>query len=228
MRTFIIYLFIIFNSLGFSETAKILDIKSSLLVSEARKQVGVTLSYDPSYVSISYPGGDVAAETGVCTDVIVRALRQCNLDLQKAIHLDMKNNFRAYPQIWGLKRGDRNIDHRRVPNQRRYFERQGWSRPLPKSGSNTARNAAIIAVCKPGDIISNMLPGNIPHIMIVSDKKSKQGRPLVIHNIGSGCVEEDSIADYPINGHYRPKLSKKKLDKPKLKKISPATRGYAP
>lgn len=210
MRKSIIYLFILFSSLGFLEAATILNIKSSLLVSAARKQVGITLSYDPSYVSLSYPEGDVAAETGVCTDVIVRALRQCNINLQKAIHLDMKKNFRAYPQIWGLKRADRNIDHRRVPNQRRYFERQGWSLPLPKSGSRTARNAAIIAASKPGDIISNMLPGNIPHIMIVSDQKSAQGRPLVIHNIGSGCIEEDSIADYPINGHYRPKLRKKK------------------
>ena len=179
------------------------------LVTDARRQVGITLSYDPSYVSISYPGGDVAAQSGVCSDVIVRALRPSGLDLQKAIYLDMKKNFRAYPQIWGLKRPDRNIDHRRVPNQRRYFERQGWSLSIPKSNNSTERNAAIIANAQPGDIISNMLPGNIPHIMIVSDQKSEQGRPLVIHNIGSGCVEEDAIADYPINGHYRVTLRKK-------------------
>ncbi|HHE5722263.1 TPA: DUF1287 domain-containing protein, partial [Pseudomonas aeruginosa] len=95
------------------------------LVDAARAQVGVTLGYDPAYRQLDYPGGDVPLQTGVCTDVVVRALRGQGLDLQKAVHEDMRRHFAAYPQQWGMKGTDRNIDHRRVPNLMTWFSRQG-------------------------------------------------------------------------------------------------------
>jgi uncharacterized protein YijF (DUF1287 family) len=165
-------------------------------VASARKQVGVTLIYDPAYVRLPYPGGDVPQERGVCTDVVIRALRPQGLDLQKAVHEDMRAHFRLYPKNWGLRAPDRNIDHRRVPNLQTWFVRQGWSlRPTREASSY-----------RPGDLVTWMLPGNLPHIGIVSDRKSPTGTPLIIHNIGRGTREENILFDYPITGHYRPKL----------------------
>lgn len=165
-------------------------------VASARKQVGVTLIYDPAYVRLPYPGGDVPQERGVCTDVVIRALRPQGLDLQKAVHEDMRAHFRLYPKNWGLRAPDRNIDHRRVPNLQTWFVRQGWSlRPTREASSY-----------RPGDLVTWMLPGNLPHIGIVSDRRSVSGTPLIIHNIGRGTREENILFDYPITGHYRPKL----------------------
>lgn len=169
---------------------------SGKIVEAARKQVGVTLFYDPAYVVLPYPNGDVPRDHGVCTDVVIRALRDgLSLDLQKLVHEDMKANFSAYPKNWGLKRPDKNIDHRRVPNLRAYFKRRGMELPLPKAGE--------FAAYKAGDIVTCTVPPNLPHIMIVSDKKSAAGRPLVIHNIGAGAHEEDVLAEFPITGHFR-------------------------
>lgn len=161
----------------------------------ARKQIGVTLLYDPAYVVLSYPGGDVAKNRGVCTDVVIRALREEGIDLQKTVHEDMRAHFDLYPKKWGLRRPDRNIDHRRVPNLQTWFARQGW--PLTPSQSASAY--------RPGDLVTWMLPGNLPHIGIVSDRTSSRGQPLIIHNIGSGTREEDILFAYPITGHYRPR-----------------------
>lgn len=166
------------------------------LVEEARKQIGVTTSYDPSYVVLKYPAGDVAANTGVCTDVIIRAMRGCGLDLQVAVHEDMKKSFASYPNNWGLKRPDKNIDHRRVPNLKCYFKRQSWAIAVPKGKLPTDLHA--------GDILTCTLPPSLPHIMIVSDRKSAEGHPLIIHNVGAGAQEEDFITAFPIDGHYRP------------------------
>lgn len=164
------------------------------IVAAARKQIGVTVSYDPAYRKLGYPGGDVSRESGVCTDVIIRALRDARkIDLQKLVHEDMKRSFSKYPQIWGLKAPDANIDHRRVPNLQCYFKRKGYALPV-------SRNAADY---KPGDIVTAMVGGKLPHIMIVSDKKSSVGVPLAIHNIGSGTQEEDVLFAYPLTGHYR-------------------------
>ena len=164
------------------------------IVEAARSQVGVTLRYDPSYQKLSYPGGDVPIEVGVCTDVIIRALRKShNLDLQKLLHEDMKKNFARYPKTWGLSRPDRNIDHRRVPNLQTYFKRRGWQLPLVKEAERF----------KPGDIVTCIVPPHLPHIMIVSDKLSPEGRPLVIHNIGAGAQEEDMLFELELTGHYR-------------------------
>ena len=164
------------------------------IVTAARKQVGVTLSYDPAYVSLGYPGGDVPREKGVCTDVVIRALRDgLSQDLQKLVHEDMKANFSAYPKNWGLSRPDKNIDHRRVPNLQAYFKRSGFKVADTKDSSKF----------QPGDLVTCTVPPNLPHVMIVSDKKTAAGVPLVIHNIGSGAREEDVLFTYPLTGHYR-------------------------
>jgi len=166
------------------------------LVAAARKQIGVTVAYDPAYVRLPYPGGDVPASRGVCTDVVIRALRIQRIDLQQRVHEDMRAHFAKYPQKWGLRGPDSNIDHRRVPNLQTWFERQGWSLPV------TSRAADYRA----GDLVTWMLPGNLPHIGIVSDRRAMLGgTPLIIHNIGRGTREEDILFDHRITGHYRPK-----------------------
>jgi uncharacterized protein len=166
------------------------------LITEARKQIGVTVRYDPAYVSLEYPKGDLPRERGVCTDVVIRAFRDAlDKDLQELVHLDMKANFSKYPKIWGLKSTDKNIDHRRVPNLMTFFKRHHTSIPLPKGDEKPA--------FLPGDIVTCTVPPNLPHIMIVSDKNNASGQPLVIHNIGGGTQEEDRIDEFPITGHYR-------------------------
>lgn len=160
----------------------------------ARKQIGITRFYDPSYVSMDYPNGDVEKDRGVCTDVVIRAVRVgLEEDLQKLVHLDMKSNFSAYPKNWGLSRPDRNIDHRRVPNLRAFFKRRGFSKPVTKKPEDY----------QPGDIVTCTVANKLPHVMIVSDKKSSEGVPLIIHNIGFGALEEDGLFTYPLTGHYR-------------------------
>ncbi|MES0136549.1 DUF1287 domain-containing protein [Mesorhizobium sp. RSR565B] len=168
----------------------------SKLVEAAREQIGITTFYDPAYVRLGYPGGDVAPDRGVCTDVIVRAYRRAfNLDLQKLVHEDMAANFAAYPKTWGLKATDRNIDHRRVGNLAAFFGRNGVSLPASEYPPDF----------QPGDIVTQMLPGNLPHIVIVSSERTADvpERALVIHNIGSGAREEDTLFAFKQTGHYR-------------------------
>ncbi len=166
------------------------------IVQAVRSQIGKTTIYDPAYIGLKYPGGDVPLERGVCTDVIIRTLRQgAGLDLQKLVHEDMKKAFNKYPKIWGLKKTDRNIDHRRVPNLRRFFERKGWSLGVSNKKGNYLY----------GDLVTCSV-GKRPHIMIVSDKRAKDGTPLIIHNIGSGTKEENRLFEFPITGHFRIKF----------------------
>lgn len=166
------------------------------IVAAARKQIGVTVEYDPAYVSLVYPNGDVPRDRGVCTDVLIRALRDgLSKDLQKLVHEDMRDHFSAYPNQWGLSKPDRNIDHRRVPNLRTYFKRRGFELPSPMPGE--------AAGYRPGDIVTCTVPPNLPHVMIVSDRKNEAGHPLVIHNIGGGAREEDMLLRFPLTGHYR-------------------------
>lgn len=165
---------------------------AATLVENARKQIGVTVSYDPQYRKIAFPMGDVAPETGVCTDVVIRAYRLQGLDLQQAVNKDMKKAWNKYPKIWGLKSPDPNIDHRRVPNLETFFSRYGQTLSLTD-----------LSTFQAGDIVTWRLPKNLPHIGIVSDKKSADGVPLIIHNIGRGTVEEDVLFSYKIVGHYR-------------------------
>ena len=149
--------------------------------------------YDPSYTVISYPYGDVAPNKGVCSDVIIRAYRKLGIDLQKEVHEDMKNNFKLYPKIWGLKKPDKNIDHRRVPNLMKFFERKGTIKKITFNPQNYTR----------GDIVCWSLGGGITHIGLVSNIKVKnKNRYYMIHNIGNGQVLEDCLFDYKIIGHY--------------------------
>ena len=164
------------------------------LAAAALSRAGLDVRYDPSYRRISYPGGDVPSDTGVCTDVVIRSYRALGIDLQKLVHEDMRSSFAAYPNNWGLSRPDRNIDHRRVPNLRRFFERHGKALPLSRHGSDY----------KPGDIVTWRLDNRLPHIGIVVARQSRDGeRPLIVHNIGAGPELEDVLFAYPMTGHYR-------------------------
>lgn len=164
---------------------------AAALIAAARRQVGITLSYDPAYTRLRFPGGDVPRAKGVCTDVIVRAYRDAfGIDLQTLVNADMRGHFAAYPRRWGLARPDPSIDHRRVSNLQRFLERKRANLP--------ARD------WKPGDIFTSIIDGRLPHIGLVSDRRSRiSGRPLVIHNIGGGAREEDALGDHPLTGRYR-------------------------
>lgn len=174
----------------------------SSLTKAAREQVGVTVTYDPAYVALEFPGGDLPRDRGVCTDVVIRALRDAwGVDLQLAVNRDMNADFADYPAHWGLATTDRNIDHRRVPNLARLFTRIGAALPVTEAPTPYL----------PGDIVTWSLPGNLPHIGIVSDRLAKDGTPLVLHNIGAGAQEEDILFAYPMTGHFR--LSALAVDK---------------
>lgn len=149
--------------------------------------------YDPAYVKLAYPGGDVADDRGVCTDTVIRAFRHAGVDLQVEVHEDMRANFGAYPKIWGLTKPDRNIDHRRVPNLETLFRRKGGGKTL----STTA------ADYQPGDIVSWRLTGSgLPHIGVVT-RKRQGDQPLIAHNIGAGTQEEPCLFDWPMKGWFR-------------------------
>src|SRR5437870_5600108 len=166
-----------------------------VVIDGAIDQVGKTTSYDPSYQKIDYPNGDVPIESGVCSDVIVRAFRKASIDLQKDVHEDMKSNFAAYPTKWGLNGTDSNIDHRRVPNLQTYFVRKGKSLSTATASENFL----------PGDIVTWDLGGGADHIGIVVNVWYKPTqRYLVVHNIGCcGTHMDDSLFAWKITGHYR-------------------------
>ena len=167
------------------------------LVAAARKQVGVTLAYDPAYSVLPFPNGDVPRAKGVCTDVVIRAYRDAlGIDLQALVNADMKDNFAAYPKNWGLRRPDRNIDHRRVPNLAVFWRRQRAQLAVSTDPDSW----------RPGDVFTSMTGGRFPHTGIVSDRRTPAGVPLVIHNIGRGTREEDALFDHPLTGHFRWKV----------------------
>lgn len=167
----------------------------SELVDAALERTTKSITYDGSYFSIAYPNGDVPEQIGVCTDLVVRSYRKFGVDLQKLVHEDMLDHFESYPskKIWGLNRPDSNIDHRRVPNLRVFFARHGRDIPVTDLAENY----------QPGDLVTWSLPGNLPHIGIVSNSKSPGGTPLIIHNIGAGPKLENTLFNFPITGHYR-------------------------
>jgi uncharacterized protein YijF (DUF1287 family) len=162
------------------------------IIQAAHAQVGVTVAYDPSYVSIPFPGGDVPLDRGVCTDVIIRAYRSVGVDLQLLVNRDMRKAFPAYPRKWGLAKPDPNIDHRRVDNLAVFFARSGQSLPVTKDASDY----------RPGDLVTWRLADGRPHIGLVSDR-SGDGRPLMVHNIGAGAKVEDVLFAFTVTGHYR-------------------------
>lgn len=151
--------------------------------------------YDPAYVRIPYPGGDVPSGTGVCTDEVIRAYRALGIDLQKEVHLDMQANFSVYPNRlrWMLLHTDTNIDHRRVPNLMVFFARKGEKLAITGNGGDY----------DPGDLVTWDLGGGVPHIGIVVDRKSASGRYMIVHNIGQGPRAEDVLFQWKITGHYR-------------------------
>ena len=199
MRVFFYTLFIplLLSTSGCGQEEKLAASKPSGvsdIVNAARWQIGKTTSYDPAYVGLKYPNGDIDISKGVCTDVVIRALRKSRkMDLQKLVHDDMRANFSKYPEIWGLRRTDKNIDHRRVPNLKTYFKRKGWSLAVTKKKADY----------KPGDLVTCTVAGKLPHIMIVSDVSDTDGTPMVIHNIGGGAHEESRLFEFPLTGHYR-------------------------
>ncbi len=167
---------------------------SSRLSKAAIELTKQNVTYDPRYFSISYPNGDIPADKGVCTDVVIRAYRKLGIDLQKEIHEDMKSNFNLYPKIWGLKKPDKNIDHRRVPNMMVFFKRFGEIKKITNNPKDYL----------PGDLVCWNLSSNVPHIGVVVNKKSADGkRYLIVHNIGAGQVLEDCLFDFKIIGHFR-------------------------
>jgi uncharacterized protein YijF (DUF1287 family) len=166
------------------------------LVKAALERTQSTVRYDGSYYSIDYPNGDVPSHIGVCTDVIIRIYRALEIDLQQLVHEDMLIHFAEYPskRLWGLTKTDKNIDHRRVPNLQIFFERSGQKLSISDQAKDYHR----------GDLVTWMLPGNLPHIGIVTDKISEATNwPMIVHNIGSGPKLEDMLFDFKITGHYR-------------------------
>jgi len=168
-------------------------------VAAAVERTHHVVRYDPAYVRIPYPGGDVPAGTGVCTDEVIRAYRAVGIDLQKEVHEDMANHFSAYPRKWNRSGGgansatDSNIDHRHVPNLMVFFSRHGQELPL----STDAKDY------RPGDLVTWNLGGGITHIGIVVNEKSPQtGRNMIVHNIGQGPQMEDVLFNWKIIGHY--------------------------
>ena len=149
--------------------------------------------YDPAYVKLAYPGGDVADDRGVCTDTVIRAFRHAGVDLQVEVHEDMRTNFAAYPRMWGLTKPDRNIDHRRVPNLETLFKRKGGAKLISDKASDYLA----------GDVVSWRLTGSgLPHIGVVT-RKRQNGQPLIAHNIGAGTREEACLFSWPMSGWFR-------------------------
>ncbi len=171
------------------------SVEIRILLESAVEQTNLTKSYDPAYVVIPYPNGDVPIEKGVCTDVVIRAFRKTGIDLQKEVHEDMAKNFSLYPNKWGLKSSDSNIDHRRVPNLQTFFTRRGKSLAITNRGEDY----------NPGDVVAWDLDGKgLTHIGLVSNIYNETTkRYLIIHNIGGGTQAEDKVFDWKIIGHYR-------------------------
>lgn len=166
------------------------------IVDAAIAQTGGDVIYDASYRVIAYPGGDVANNRGVCTDVVIRALRAVGVDLQQLVHEDMTRAFDAYPALWGLNRPDPNIDHRRVPNVETYLRRSGYALPVSRA----------VEDYQPGDIVAWNLKGEagyLAHIGVVTGETGPSGWPMVVHNIGRGPELEDVLFLWPMTGHYR-------------------------
>lgn len=185
--------FIVLFLFSFESFAVSFELK---LVEAAEERTKRAVKYDGKYLPIPYPNGDVPDNIGVCTDLIIRSYRRLGFDLQRLVHEDIKAHFELYPskRIWGLLKPDTNIDHRRVPNLQAFFKRHGEVLPISDDPSQY----------QPGDIVTWMLPGNLPHIGLLSaELASGTNIPLVIHNIGRGPVAENMLFSFKITGHYK-------------------------
>jgi uncharacterized protein YijF (DUF1287 family) len=163
------------------------------LVRAALERTFHVVHYDPAYVQLTYPMGDVPETTGVCTDEVIRAYRALGVDLQRLVHEDMERHFAAYPKKWRLRGPDANIDHRRVPNLQTFLKRRNASLRL------TARAEDY----RPGDLITCTVPPDLPHIAIVVPPPDSGAAPWIVHNIGAGPRYEDRLFEFPLTGHYR-------------------------
>lgn len=193
MKPFILLILLsLISPLGHANPKK--DRIMQRLVDAALERTHHQVRYDGRYIAIKYPNGDVPKNIGVCTDVVIRSYRGLGIDLQKEVHEDMRRNFSLYPKIWGLTRPDKNIDHRRVPNLQKFFQRRGNKLKISRDPKDY----------QPGDMVTWMIPGNLPHIGIVSNQKSADGkRYKIVHNIGRGPKLEDMLFKFKITGHYR-------------------------
>ncbi|MCW5940580.1 MAG: DUF1287 domain-containing protein [Fimbriimonadaceae bacterium] len=163
------------------------------IVAEARTQVRESATYDPSYVRLAYPMGDLPRDRGVCTDVVVRCLRAVGRDLQSLIHQDMKTRFATYPRRG--KRPDPNIDHRRVPNQTHFLRKFGRSLPLDLTDETKGD-------WRPGDLVYWKLDSGLDHAGVLTDARGTSGWPMVVHNL-SRTTEEDCLTRWRVIGHFR-------------------------
>jgi len=163
------------------------------LVRAALERTLHVVRYEPAYVPLAYPNGDVPANTGVCTDEIVRAYRALGVDLQRLVHEDMERHFDAYPRRWGLRGPDPNIDHRRVPNLQMFLRRRGAALPVTDKRDDYC----------PGDLITCTVPPDLPHIAIVVPAPDGSATPWIVHNMGQGPRYEDRLFEFPLTGHYR-------------------------
>jgi len=180
------------NTFSASQTTKTFEEKLS---DAAISIIDPSIDYDPAYFSIKYPDGDIPKNKGVCTDVIIRSYRKLGIDLQKEVHEDMMANFTKYPNLekWGMTKTDTNIDHRRVPNLEVFFERKGNKLPVTQNAKDY----------KTGEMVTWRINDKLPHIGIITSKKSKDGqRNLIVHNVGGGQVLEDCLFEYKIVGHF--------------------------
>ncbi len=168
--------------------------RAARLIAAAKERITHKVRYDGAYVVIPYPGGDVPADQGVCTDEIIRIYRAAGIDLQKLVHEDMRRNFAAYPRSWGATSPDPNIDHRRVPNLMTFFKRRSAARPITAKATDY----------RPGDIVAWRLDNGLTHIGMLVDVFGADGkRPMAVHNIGAGPQMEDVLFAWTIIGHYR-------------------------
>jgi uncharacterized protein YijF (DUF1287 family) len=165
------------------------------VVARARREAASKSGYDPKYYGIPYPGGDVPGP-GVCTDLVVRALRAGGVDLQKLVHEDRRANLTVYPDLWQPRVLDSSIDHRRVANLMCFFRRKGsWLKTTTGSGAAASWRA--------GDLVFwELSPGGRLHCGVVSDRSGPSGRPMVIHNL-SAAAEEDCLTKWKVIGHAR-------------------------
>ena len=194
---YLLLLIVSFLTCGEKENAKIVPKTFEEKLSDAAVSiVDASINYDPAYFSIKYPNGDVPKNKGVCTDVVIRVYRKLDIDLQKEVHEDLKANFSKYPNLkkWGLYKPDTNIDHRRVPNLEIFFTRKGQKLAVSNDPNDY----------KTGEIVTWMIGKKFPHIGIITNIKSSDGkRPMIVHNVGHGQLLEDCLFDYEIVGHFK-------------------------
>lgn len=197
---YFLLIFLMFITCGLKENNSVVKVSpnsfDNKLSAAAISIIDANIVYTPTYVSIKYPNGDVPPKTGVCTDVVIRAYRILGIDLQKEVHEDMVKKFSLYPNIkkWGLHSTDTNIDHRRVPNLEVFFGRKGNKLPITDNADDY----------KTGELVTWMIANKYPHIGIITNKKTPDGKHLmIVHNVGSGQVLEDCLFDWKIVGHFK-------------------------